>query len=209
MAELLFVRHAATSWTGSRYCGRTDLPLSDAGRAAAARLAAELGPSLPPGIRIVSSPLLRARQTATAIALAVSSASLEVDARWSESDFGSAEGLTYDELTLAAPDIAVRLADGDVAIDWPGGETALALAARVEAAWRDLSGDGGPTLVVSHGGPLRIAIALASNRSVGEVDMPEPCAVWRTPPGQPGRVSTRRNGLPERRAKGPVLRFRA
>lgn len=159
MDELVLVRHAATSWTGWRYCGRGDPPLSDAGDAAAARLAAELASSLAPGIRIVSSPLLRARQT----------------------DFGIAEGLTYEELTRVAPDIAARLAGGDVGIDWPDGEPAASLAVRVEAAWRDLTRHGRRALVVSHGGPLRIAIALATNRELSDVMVPEPGCVWRLP----------------------------
>lgn len=177
MDEVLLVRHAATPWSGRRYCGRSDPPLSDAGEAAAGRIAAGLGPLLPSGVRIVSSPLLRARQTAEAIASAVPGATLEIDERWSETDFGIAEGLTYEELTAAAPAIVARLARGDVAIDWPGGETAAALAARVEEAWRDLSDHRGRAIVVSHGGPLRMAIALATNRAVGDVAMPEPGAV--------------------------------
>ncbi len=181
MDELLLVRHAATPWSGRRYCGRSDPRLSEAGEAAAARLAAELGSSLPRGIRIISSPRLRARQTAEAIASAASGATLEIGQRWSETDFGIAEGLTYEELTGAAPDIAARLAGGDVLIDWPGGESAASLAARVEAAWRDLTRQGWPALVVSHGGPLRIAIALATNQQVGDVAVPEPGGVWRPP----------------------------
>jgi broad specificity phosphatase PhoE len=181
MDEFLLVRHAATSWTGRRYCGRSDPPLSDAGRAAAGHLAAELASSLPPGIRIVSSPLLRARQTAAVIAAAVPAAALAFDDRWSETDFGIAEGLTFDELMGIAPDIAARLADGHVAIDWPGGETAASLTARVEAAWRELIGHGTTALVVSHGGPLRIAIARATKLEVGDVTVPEPGTVWRLP----------------------------
>lgn len=181
MDELLLVRHAATFWSGRRYCGRSDPRLSDAGEAAASRLGAGLRPSLPPGFRIISSPLLRARQTAQAIASVLSGAALEIDDRWSETDFGIAEGLTYEELTRVAPDIAARLASGDVGIDWPGGESAAALAARVEAAWRDLTEYRRPALVVSHGGPLRIAIALATNRPVSDVTVPEPGSVWRPP----------------------------
>ena len=181
MAEFLLVRHAATSWTGRRYCGRSDPPLSDAGSAAAARLAAELASSLPRGIRIVSSPLLRARQTAAAIAAVVPGAAIDIDDRWSETDFGIAEGLTYAELARVAPNIAAGLAQGQAGIDWPGGEPPAALAARVEAAWRDLAGSGAPALVVSHGGPLRIAIARATNREPGDVTVPEPGSVWRLP----------------------------
>ena len=102
------------------------------------RLAAELGASLRPGLRIVSSPRLRARQTAEVIASAVHDATIEADERWAETNFGIAEGLTFDELARVAPGIAARLAQGEVDIDWPGGESAASLAARVESAWVDL-----------------------------------------------------------------------
>jgi broad specificity phosphatase PhoE len=105
-------------------------------------------------------------------------ATIEADERWAETDFGLAEGLTFDELARVAPDIAARLAQGAVAIDWPGGESAASLAARVEAAWTDLNERVTPTLVVSHAGPLRIAIALATGRPVADVTAPEPGSVW-------------------------------
>ena len=108
-------------------------------------------------------------------------ARLEIDERWAETNFGIAEGLTYEELAGIAPEIAARLVRGDLAIDWPGGETAAALATRVEVAWRDLVDHRRPVLVVSHGGPLRVAIALATNRAVGAVTVPGPGSVWRLP----------------------------
>lgn len=180
MDEILLIRHAETRWTGRRYCGRSDPPLSPAGKRTAGRIAAEIAGERA-AVQIVCSPLLRARQTADAISSAMPGTSIEVDERWAETDFGIAEGLTYEELAHMSPALAARLVEGDSAIDWPGGETAAALAARVEAAWRDLGKHGRPFLVVSHGGPLRIAIALATNRPVGSVTAPGPGSVWRLP----------------------------
>ena len=51
---------------------------------------------------------------------------------------GIAEGRTFAELERIAPDLARALADGDAAIDWPGGETSASLAERVESAWAAL-----------------------------------------------------------------------
>jgi broad specificity phosphatase PhoE len=178
---LVLVRHAATAWSGHRYCGRSDPPLDRAGRAAAVRLATDLRPFLEPGIRIVSSPRRRAVQTARTIAAAFGGAPIELDERWAETDFGLAEGLTFEQLALVDPAIAARVVAGDVDIDWPAGERAAALTARVEAAWRDLArglGDAG-VLVVSHGGPIRVAIALATGRGPADVAIPEPGGVWR------------------------------
>ena len=187
MPELFLVRHAETDWSGRRYCGRTDLPLNARGRttarALAKRIAAELerGPfsGAGPSIRVVSSPLRRARETAEAIRATLGDVDLRLDGRWAESDFGDAEGLTFDELDRAWPDLGARLAAGSFDVDWPAGETAAAVAMRVTAAYRDVAADDAPTIVVSHGGPLRLAIALATGRQPHEVLAPEPGQSWR------------------------------
>jgi broad specificity phosphatase PhoE len=181
VAALILVRHAATAWTGVRYCGRADPPLSRAGLAAARGLAAELATTLDPRTRIVSSPSRRAFRTATAIAAAAGLGPVEVDPRWSEADVGIAEGRTFAELERMAPDLARALADGDAEIDWPGGETAASLAERVEAAWSALRDADLDAVIVSHGGPLRIAMALALRvpaRSFGPI---EPATIVRLP----------------------------
>ena len=138
MTEIVLVRHAATSWSGRRYCGRSDPSLSTAGRAGARALADALAPTLARDVLIVTSPARRARQTAAAIAAAAGVDGIEVDERWQEADFGIAEGRTFDELAALDPAIAAALAGGATDIDWPGGETAADLAARVAAAWADL-----------------------------------------------------------------------
>ena len=181
MAELLLVRHAATDWTGRRYCGSTDLPLSPVGLDVARRLARDLATSVQPGTVIVSSPLRRARQTAEALLERVPGATLRIDDRWSETDFGVAEGLTYDELAHNAPDVATQLAAGLFGIDWPGGERAVALVGRVDAALRDVLGRSTDTVIVSHGGPLRVAMAIATGRDPRDVPGLDPGHAWRFP----------------------------
>jgi broad specificity phosphatase PhoE len=166
------VRHASTAWTGKRYGGRSDPPLDDAGRLTADLLASELGPLLAPGTRIVSSPLIRALATAEAIAATAGIGPVLVDPRWRESDCGIAEGLTFDEVALRDPELAAKLASGAVDIDWPGGETAASLQERVREAWADLLADPRPALVVSHAGPLRLALALGMGRSPETVAFP-------------------------------------
>ena len=181
MPGIILVRHATTSWTGHRYCGRSDPPLDDAGGAAAAELAHELATTLALGTRIVTSPLLRAQATASAIAEAAGIASVTFDDRWREADFGIAEGLTFDELARVRPELASRLADGNTDIDWPGGERAAELSERVATAWQELLGAGDDVVVVSHAGPIRIAIGLATGRKPGAADLPGPGAVIRLP----------------------------
>jgi broad specificity phosphatase PhoE len=179
MAELILVRHAETAWSGRRFCGRTDLPLTDVGKATAERLGLELAGSLSAIVRIVASPLHRARETAAAIVAAGAADEYTVDDRWAETDFGAAEGLAWDELVRVFPDVSARLLEGDALIDWPGGEPAAALQARVQAAWNELIERPESVVVVSHGGPLRIAIALATEVAAASVAVPDPGAVWR------------------------------
>ena len=202
MADLVFVRHGPTTWSGRRFCGRADPALSRAGARIAERLGAHLAVALSacpaPGPRIVSSPARRARQTAVAISVALRTSRVDVDPRWAEADVGIAEGLTFDALAAIDPGLAARLANGDTAIDWPGGETAASLTERVAAALGDLQGGSLPAIVVSHAGPLRIAVALATNMPPEAVDFLEPGG-WLRAPGGPAAVAG-----PDR-----MLRFRA
>ena len=181
MSGIILVRHASTAWTGHRYCGRSDPPLNDAGRVAAVELARDLATSLAPGTRIVTSPSLRAQATASAIAEAAGIESVTLDDRWRETDFGIAEGLTFEELERLTPDLARRLADGETEIDWPEGERAAELADRVGAAWSEVAGAGDEVVVVSHAGPLRIAIGRATGRMPSAVELPAVGAVVRLP----------------------------
>jgi broad specificity phosphatase PhoE len=183
---MILLRHASTTWTGHRYCGRSDPPLNDAGRAMAAELARDLATNLAPGTRIVTSPSLRAQATASEIAEAARIAKVTLDDRWREADFGIAEGLTFDEFARVDPDLAQRLADGTTDIDWPGGERADELAQRVAEAWQELVETGDDVVVVSHAGPIRIAIGLATGREPGASDLPGPGAVIRLPGTAPG-----------------------
>src|SRR5260221_663027 len=65
--RIWLVRHASTDWSGKRWCGRTDLPLSAEGMAEAEELAIWLAARLPADVVVVSSPARRARDTAEPI----------------------------------------------------------------------------------------------------------------------------------------------
>ena len=179
MVDIVLVRHASTAWSGVRYCGISDPPLSPSGLAEARRLAEALGPTLASDTRIVASPSRRAVGTASAIADVAHARDLELDARWCEADLGLAEGRTFHELSAIAPAIAAALADGALGIDWPGGETHASLAKRVAAAWADLLDDGRPAVVVTHAGPLMHACAIAEAREVDRRDVIAPATALR------------------------------
>ena len=187
MTTIVLIRHAATAWSGRRYSGRSDPPLSVAGRRAAEMLAVRLAATLPAGVRIVSSPSRRARETATILATAAAPAVLEIDARRMEADFGVADGLTFDDIEARSPALAARLAAGDFDIDWPDGETVVALHDRVAAAWAAILATGQPTVVVSHAGPIRIALALATDGTPADVPLPGPAEAITLEVGDAGR----------------------
>lgn len=150
------VRHAPTAWTGLRYAGRSDPPLSPDGLAAAAGLAASLAGDLGPSARIVTSPARRAAATAEAIAAVAGAAPPTIDDRLWEVDFGDVEGRTFDDVQARHPALAAAILVRE-RIDWPAGESDRQVRRRARAAWRALAADGtpGPTVVVSHGALLR------------------------------------------------------
>ena len=167
MGTIYLIRHPATAWSGVRYAGRTDVPLIPAARSQASANAAEVAAWIKGRAAcVVSSPLARAREAAQPIAEACSAA-LVIDSRWREADFGAVEGTTFDEIAASWPALAERLLRGERAIDWPGGERWHEFRARVASAWSDLLDqpfDVG--VVVSHGGPIGVALELA----LGEAD---------------------------------------
>ena len=156
----VLLRHGQTPMSvQKRYAGRSDVPLTDVGvqqaAAAAKRLAsARLG-------AIVTSPLLRAVQTAQEVA-AVSGAVVVTDDGFRETDFGAWEGLTFTEVRERWPaELAAWLADPEVAP--PGGESFTDVSARVTAALRRVLADrqGQLVLIVSHVTPIKTLVAAA------------------------------------------------
>ncbi len=174
MSEIVLVRHASTSWSGLRYCGRSDPSLSPSGYREAAVLGATLAAQLGPDARIVTSSARRAVATAAAIVQAAGLAAPHVDDRWAEADFGAVEGRTFDELASLYPALAARVVAGDPTIDWPGGETAGAFASRVLGAWESLAGLARQVVVVTHGGPIRLVQTTLDGRPPAVIETPRP-----------------------------------
>jgi broad specificity phosphatase PhoE len=154
------LRHGQTPMSvEKRYAGTSDVPLTEAGEeqaAAAAKRLAGAGLDV-----IVTSPLLRARQTADAVAAACG-ADVVVDAGFRETDFGAWEGLTFAEVRERWPaEMTAWLADPAVAP--PAGESFDAVRARVAFALARVteSRSGRHVLIVSHVTPIKTLVALA------------------------------------------------
>ena len=156
----VLLRHGQTPMSvQKRYAGRSDAPLTDAGVQQAAAAAKRLG-SASLGV-IVTSPLLRAVQTAQEVA-AVTGAAVVTDDGFRETDFGAWEGLTFAEVRERWPaDLTAWLAGPAVAP--PGGESFTDVSARVTAALhRVLAARAGQTvLIVSHVTPIKTLVAAA------------------------------------------------
>ena len=175
---LILVRHGRTTANaGGLLQGRLDLPLDGVGRAQVAAMAARLGrPD-----RVVSSPRLRARETAEAFGVPY-----EVDERWEELFYGEYEGVKMSAISPATWDR--WRSDEDFAP--PGGESMRQLGERVRPACEDLLADAvdHTVVVTSHVSPIKVAVAwaLAAPVSISWrcfLDQAAVCRIMSTPTG--------------------------
>jgi probable phosphoglycerate mutase len=156
---VVLVRHGETDWNrDNRFQGHADIPLNEAGRAQARALGLELEGE---AIRAMySSPLLRAYETAAILA---ENLELEIEPEHDlmEVDVGSWSGLTRVEVEERFPEGFRRWLD--YGHGWDDGETYDALGARVIASLRRIAAahPGTTILAVTHGGPIRSALAAA------------------------------------------------
>jgi probable phosphoglycerate mutase len=98
MGELIVIRHGETEWSrDGRHTGRTDVPLTPKGEAAAAALAPALAAR--PVIAAFTSPAQRAARTAELAGLA----GAKTDPDLQEWDYGGYEGKTTAEIKSQRP----------------------------------------------------------------------------------------------------------
>ena len=153
---VLLARHGETDDNAARrFQGHLDPPLNELGRAQALALGEELTGA---GIReLWSSPLLRARETAT-IAGRQLGLRPRLDPRLMEVDVGDWAGRLYDDLEADEPERYAEWRSGSPAFRFPGGESLEEQGERVAAAIEEISGVARlPVLVVCHGGVIREA----------------------------------------------------
>ena len=154
MTELILIRHGETDWNRQmRFQGHIDVPLNAAGQAQAARLAERLARE--PLQVLVSSDLLRARQTAAPLAARLGLA-LVADAGLREQGFGELEGLRTADVQRERPEVWAAWSRHDQHYAVPGGESTHGFHERVLAAVQRLAVQhAGRTLgIVTHGGVL-------------------------------------------------------
>ncbi len=142
------VRHGETEWARlGRHTGRTDVPLTDKGRAQARLLAARLGRRR--FALVLSSPLSRALETARLAGYP----DVEVEPDLREWHYGAYEGLTTPQIRESVPGWAV----------WShpviGGETADEVATRADRMIARVRAAEGNVALFAHGHVLRVFAA--------------------------------------------------
>jgi broad specificity phosphatase PhoE len=142
------IRHGETEWSASgRHTGRTDVPLTEEGRAQARRLADRLGQRR--FALVLSSPLSRAVDTARLAGYP----NVVTDPDLREWHYGDYEGLTTPEIRESVPGWSV----------WThpvlGGETADEVAARVDRVIERVRSATGNVALFAHGHVLRVLTA--------------------------------------------------
>jgi broad specificity phosphatase PhoE len=129
---IYLVRHCQTVWNEEgRLCGSSDVPLSDEGLVQAQKLVARLKDI---GIAsIYSSPLLRARQTAEAIA-AHHRVEVKIEPELREIDYGDWEGLKVADVLEQFPELEKLRREEPMKFAAPNGEPMRQFAKRVISA---------------------------------------------------------------------------
>jgi broad specificity phosphatase PhoE len=156
MGELVLIRHGATEWSSAgRHTGRTDVPLTDEGLAAAIRLAPAVAGRQITAAR--TSPASRARRTADAVGLFDVVVSPDL---W-EWDYGGYEGRTTAQIQTERPGWSLwrdGIVPGDT--EHPG-ETIEQVAHRADAVLDEVTPllASGDVALVAHGHLLRVLTA--------------------------------------------------
>jgi probable phosphoglycerate mutase len=164
VTRLILVRHGETDWNRARRIqGSTDIPLNDTGRGQARETALVLRDELDGGtVRLASSDLARARETAEIIGAELGIGAPRPYRDLRERNYGDAEGVTdveFAERWGAWPTAQVPNAESraDVRARALRGLTRVVADARTESAPGEAA-----VIVVAHGALIREVIAHAS-----------------------------------------------
>jgi broad specificity phosphatase PhoE len=157
--QLICVRHGRTAWNANkRFQGHTDVPLDDEGRAQATALGALLREE--PIDAAVTSDLARAQETARLV-LGARALAPRLDPDWREMRFGTWEGLTWDEIVAANPQLDPAGGTTPKTYTPAGGESFEDLCVRIARALERLTAelaDDATALVATHAGPLHAVL---------------------------------------------------
>jgi 2,3-bisphosphoglycerate-dependent phosphoglycerate mutase len=164
---LLLVRHGQTDWNRepARCSGWAEVELNDAGRAQARDLGRALRGR---GVELVlTSHLVRARETAELVLEELGDElPFVVDPRLAETHRGEWETRRFSSIMREEPDAWQQYRDHPETFRFPGGESLTAQQHRVLACLRDCALDGRTSLLVTHGGSMRLARSFLQGRGI-------------------------------------------
>lgn len=156
MKQLFLVRHGVTAQNQQRrYCGVSDVGLSEQGTHQAQVVGQLLGEKNMSSI--YTSPLKRCLETANSISQS-HDVCPEPLAGLSEINFGLWEGLTFEDIQKAYPDQLQKWFEKPDDFKFPEGESICDFHKRVLASLNTVLTEQGNSLIVAHGGSLRIII---------------------------------------------------
>lgn len=154
--RILLARHGETADNANGLIlGRHDPPLSETGRVQAEDLAARARRT--GVVALWTSPLARARQTASIVAAAVGCDAVILN-DLIESDRGTWEGQSVARLARSSPGLHAAFERGDPAFAFPGGESLRDQMQRTQRALTEVAAGAAPALVVAHAGTIRAAL---------------------------------------------------
>ena len=164
--RIIAIRHGETAWNvDTRIQGHLDIPLSANGRWQAERLAEALRDE--PIKAIYASDLTRAWETAQYIGQ-VHGLQLNKEVGLRERDFGDFEGKTFAEIEMLLPEQSMRWRKRDPDFYPAGGESLVALRARVMEAAERLAAQhpGEQIALVGHGGVMDVLYRAATRLDI-------------------------------------------
>jgi probable phosphoglycerate mutase len=171
MTRIVAVRHGETDWNrNGRVQGWAPVPLNETGREQATAAGEYLADAYDID-RVLSSDLLRTRQTTECILAAVGERPVEYEPDWRERHLGVYQGLTYDDIGERFPEFGLGETAYRATTRTPeAGESLRAVADRVTDRFdRLLEGaDGETILVVTHGGPIRVLMGHAKEMALSD-----------------------------------------
>lgn len=156
ITTICLVRHGETDWNlKGKLQGRTDIPLNEAGILQAEECSEYLKSFV--WDALVTSPLMRAKQTAEIINIKIKVPLIEME-EFLERNYGDAEGLTLEERMRVYPDKI-----------YPNQEDQVSLRNRVMSGIEKIVEDFGERriLLVAHGAIINGILANLSNGEIG------------------------------------------
>jgi broad specificity phosphatase PhoE len=163
-AAIYLARHGQTAYNHEgRFQGQQAIPLDETGRAQALELA---GRAAAYGFQALwCSPLLRARETADAVAARIGLEPVE-DERLMETDAGDWTDRSFADVIAETPELFEAFATAQPDFAFPGGESFVQQEERVAAALERAEAGPLPALVVCHGMVIRAAFARRDSRAL-------------------------------------------